>query len=156
MKIAKDEEVEETPKTRIVRRLSPVDDIEEIIASTASMTRFRKLALSSDLMFHVQGTLCYQEPTFYLSRSDGHNIGDLKEEGYEFRTVALLMTNCFDFGAQAFWYERFPKFRDGTPKPPVFEFDHAKVGGQRSGRQGVPFFNQSTKMTEEIVRCLST
>lgn len=155
MKIAKPEEVEERPSVTIVRRLSPADEIEEIIKSTPSMDKFRKLALKSGLMLHVQGTLCYEEPTFYLSKGDGHNIGDLKDEGYEFRNVSLTMTNCFDFGAQAVWYERFPKFRDGTPKPPVFEFDHAKVGGQRSSNRPAAFFHQSTKMIEEINRCLS-
>lgn len=156
MKITQPEEVDQFPATRIVRRLSPADEIEEIIRSTASMDRFRKLALKSELMFHAQGTLCYEEPTYYLSKGNDHNIGDLKEAGYELRTVSLTMTNAFDFGAQAVWYERFPRFRNGAPKPPVFEFDNAKVGGQRSGnRPAAFFFHQSTKMTEEIARCLS-
>ena len=146
--------VEDGPATRVVRRLSPADEMEEIILRTASMDKFRKLALKHGLLFHVQGTLCYSEPTYYLSKGDGHNVGDLKDAGYEFRTARLTMTNGFDFGADGVWYERFPKFRDGTPKPPVFEFDNGRVGGKRSGHRPAAFFTQTTKITEEINRCL--
>lgn len=152
------ENIEYEPESYPIARLNPLIDIEPIVKGTASMEKFRKLGLASDLMVHVQGTLVTVGATYYLSKGDGHNVGDLKEAAYIFRTVSITMTNAFDFGAQATWHEFFPKFRDGTPKPPEFRFTGANVGGERSGHRPPMFFSAktgTTKMFEEITRCLT-
>lgn len=138
----------------VLERLDPSTEIEDIILKTASALKFRKLGNDLGLIIHVQGTRCYLGPTRYLSKSKDHNIGDVKEAGFEYRMLSITITNGLDFGAQATWYERFPKFRDGTPKPPVFEFDSVRIGGKRTGGP-VNRITQSTKMIKEITRCLT-
>jgi hypothetical protein len=152
------ENIEYEAESYPVARLDPLIDIEPIVKSTASMEKFRKLGLASDLMVHLQGTVVWCGPTYYLSKSKTHNIGDLMEGAHFYSTVSITITNAFDFGAQATWHEFFPKFRDGTPKPPEFRFTGANVGGERSGHRPPTFFSAktgTTKMFEEITRCLT-
>jgi hypothetical protein len=150
-----DEEEVGDGEITVLERLDPSTEVEDIILKTASMVKFRKLGDEHNLIVHVQGTRCSLGPTRYLSKSKDHNIGDVKEPGYEYRMISITLTNGYDFGAQATWYERFPKFRDGTPKPPVFEFDGARIGGKRTGHRPSLHLTQSTKTIEEINRCLA-
>lgn len=150
-----EEEVVADGEVTILERLDANTEIEDIILKTPSAARFRKLGNDLGLIVHAQGTRCRLGPTRYLSKSRNHNIGDVKDAAFEYRTISITITNGFDFGAQATWYERFPKFRDGTPKPPVFEFDSALIGGKRSGHRPAARITQSTKMIEEINRCLA-
>lgn len=141
----------------VLERLDANDDIEDLIMKTASAKAFRKLGTKHKLIVHVQGSLCRVAETYYLSKSADHNIGDVKEPAHEYRMFSITITNALDFAAQAVWYERFPKFADGTPKPPVFMFDSGRVGGQRTPfPKGAPgYFTQTTKMNKEITSCLN-
>lgn len=154
MSAKEEEDVVADGVVTVLERLDPSTEIEDIILKTASALKFRKLGNDLGLIIHVQGTRCYLGPTLYLSKSKSHNIGDVKEAGFEYRMLSITITNGLDFGAQATWYERFPKFRDGTPKPPVFEFDSVRIGGKRTGGP-VNHITQPTKMIEEVNRCLT-
>lgn len=109
--------------------------------SATSIVKFLKLADDHGLTVHVRYTRSYSESTYYLSKSKTHSVGELKEEGREVDWVFITITNQDDFGAAAVW-------KGGT-------FDSCFIGGKRSGHRPEKLFTQSTKMMEEIKRCLS-
>lgn len=139
----------------VLERLDVSTELEDVILATPSAVRFRKLGEKFNLLVHVQGTRCHIEEVLYLSKGDGRAVGDVKEPARTVRVFSITLTNGFDFGVQAIWYERFPMTRDGVPKPPVFEFDSAFVGGPRSGHNPPKLLTQSTKTIEEVTQCLS-
>lgn len=100
------------------------------------MLTFMKLAESLGLIVVVRATSAYVEPTFYLSKSKAHSVGDLKSEGRDMECVFITATNGEDFAAHTVWY-------DG-------KLDFAKVGSKRPAT-----FTQITKVTGEMKRCLS-
>lgn len=114
---------------------------EDADLSAASIVKFLKLCQSYDLVIRVQATIAFTEPTFYLSKSKTHNIGDVKDPSKEVECVFITATNLHNFGVKATWY-------DG-------KFSHAIIGGQRSGHRPEKMFTLLTKMTEEIKRCMS-
>jgi hypothetical protein len=158
MSTRKVEEFEEVPAdfgVTVLRRLPP-SEIEEITFQTASMTKFRKLALVSGLLLHVQGTEVRVAATFYASKSKDHNVGDKKADEYNRRVVSLTMLSPevgSEFGAQAVWYEKLVT-KKGNPVW-EFVFDNARVGGPRSGHRRAAFYTQPTAMNLEIARCLA-
>lgn len=106
-----------------------------------SVKRFLKLGEKHGLITRVQANRVYVVPTYYAVKSKTHNVGDLKSEGREIEAVIITLTNLHDFGVHARWY-------GGT-------FDHAFIGGQRTGHKPKALFKQITKTIEEIERCLS-
>ena len=141
----------------VLRKLSANTEIEDLILKTPSAQKFRKLGEKHGLVIQVQGSLCHVSETHYLSKSKTHNVGDVKDLAHEYRMFSMTLTNEEDFAIQARWYEQFPKFRDGTPKPSVMMFDSAHVGGPRTAypRGTTGYFTQSTKATEEVTKCLT-
>lgn len=141
--------------SKVVTQLDTATELEDVILATPSAVRFRKLADKHGLLIHVQGTRFIVDATYYLSKSATHNIGDIQQPEHEARMFSITLTNTYDFAAQAYWYERFPRGRDGSPKPSVFEFDHAYVGGRLARHMPNQPFTQSTKAFEEVNACLS-
>lgn len=136
----------------VLRSLAP-EEVAEIVDTVSSMSGFRKLAATHDLVFHLQGTEVRVAATRYASKGDGHNIGDLKDPEFVQRVVTLSLTNVDDFFAQATWYERFPKFRDGRPKPPEFVLESGRSG--RTGHAPSHPTAKITALTKEINECLT-
>ncbi len=123
-----------------VRPMGPIRP-ESANLEIASVKRFLKLAERHSLIVRVQAHRLYVLPTYYLAKSKAHNVGDLKSEGKEIEAVFVTITNLHDFGVHARWY-------GGT-------FDHAFIGGQRTGHRPKAMFKQITKAIEEIERCLT-
>ena len=140
-----------------LRRLDPATELEDLIAGTPSAQKFRKLGVKHKLTIQAQGSVAHVSDTFYLSKSKTHNVGDVNEPAHECRMFSITLTDEDTFAVQARWYERFPKLRDGTPKPSVFMFDSAHVGGPgtRFPKGATGYFSQPTKAMEEVAKCLS-
>lgn len=157
MSIEDEQTINQESVVTVLRKLSANTEIEDMILATPSAQKFRKLGEKHKLTIQVQGSLCHVSETHYLSKSKTRNVGDVKEAAREYRMFSMTITNELDFAAQMRWYEQFPKLRDGTPKPSVFTFDSAHVGGQRTSypRGTSGYFSQSTKATEEITQCLT-
>lgn len=136
----------------VIRQLT-TDEIEAAIEMTPSAKRFRKLAdAHSTLVFAIQGALVHVDATYYANKADGHNKGDLNEPAFAMQVFTLSLTDMERFFAQVTFEERFPKFRDGTPKPAEFAFYTGRAG--RTGRKPAPMFTQITPLLKEINECL--
>lgn len=107
----------------------------------ASIDKMLKLCQKFELTIRVIATMSYSEPTFYLSKTKDHNIGDVKGPSKLMECVFVTATNLFDFGVQAAWY-------DG-------KFSSAFIGGQRSGHYPAKMTKLVTFMMSEINRCMT-
>lgn len=137
-----EEEAPDVFKVRVLERLDPA----RADLTVTSLDKFLKLLQRHDFHIQVQATRVYTEPTFYMSKSKDHNIGDLKKDGFEMECVFIQAAYEQDFKmelyVQASWY-------GGV-------FGGANISGPKSGRPWYEqLFKQITKAREEVIRCLS-
>lgn len=115
--------------------------VSETALDIPSVKTFLKIAQAHDLVVRVEVTDGRTEEEFYLSKSKTHSIGDVKKPARDIQCVFITATNQLDFAVTAAWYDR--------------KLNNALVGGQRSGYHQPRYYDQITKITGEITRCLS-
>lgn len=152
------------PLSILLERIDPNDADLNI----PSLKSFLRKVESYGLTVRVIATRVWVEPTFYLSKSADHAVGETKKEGYEQECVFVTATNLTDFGVTAAWSRPLTE-KVKTPAtysamgdfiPEVLEaekatFDQGFVGGEKSGHYPEQMFTQITKLTKEIDRCLA-
>jgi hypothetical protein len=123
-------------------RVKPSTPEFEEMLRFASIDKFMRLCQSFEMVIRVLPTIAYSEPTFYLSKSKEHNVGDVKAPSKLVECVFIdAVSGSYDFGVQAAWY-------DG-------KFSSAFIGGQRSGYRPAKMTKLVTFMMSEITRCMT-
>lgn len=108
---------------------------------TKGIMKFLKLVRSLDLYVQFHGTIV-EVPDELYAESNAANRGKVKKAGFVREAIFITcVSDNYDFAVTTTWFD--------------LALDNAFIGGPRSGHRPAKHYTQSTKLMEEIKRCLT-